>query len=442
MVGDGLPVLSTAKVMKIAMFTNTYLPHVGGVAKSVKALEDGCRVHGHEVRVIAPEFDGEEGPAEVLRVPSIRNFNDSGFCVKLPSLGLVRDFMDAFQPDIIHSHHPFLLGDTALREAWKTGVPIVFTHHTLYERYTHYVPFDSTALKRAAIQLATEYCNLCDLVIAPSESIARLLRERQVRTNVEVVPTGIDTGSFARGRNFRFRNRLGIPWTAKVVGHVGRLAKEKNLEFLGEAVARCLEVASDAVFLLVGDGECSEDLLELLKRHVDGGRIYHPGKQTGDDLIDAYAAIDCFAFSSQSETQGMVLAEAMAAGSPVVALDGPGVREIIKDGENGILLHSDASPGEFAEALLWILGDEDFSRSCSPKAIETAAEFDTEPCVMRVLGLYQALISSHAASAGDRATRWDRFVNGIEIEWDLVAARMSAAAAAVMETPTTEASLD
>jgi 1,2-diacylglycerol 3-alpha-glucosyltransferase len=146
--------------MKIAMFTNTYLPHVGGVARSVQTLEEACRAEGHEVRIVAPEFEGAQPSPRVLRVPAIQNFNGSDFCVRLPFPNLVRDFMEEFQPDIIHSHHPFLLGDSALREGWKMKVPVVFTHHTLYERYTHYVPLDSEALKRMAVQLATDYCNL------------------------------------------------------------------------------------------------------------------------------------------------------------------------------------------------------------------------------------------------------------------------------------------
>jgi 1,2-diacylglycerol 3-alpha-glucosyltransferase len=141
--------------MRIAMFTNTYLPHVGGVATSVKTLEDACRRFGHAVKVIAPEFDGAEPSDDVLRVPAIQHFNGSDFCVRLPLPNVIRDFIEDFGPDVIHSHHPFLLGDAALRESWKIQVPIVFTHHTLYERYTHYVPLDSPALKRMAIQLAT-----------------------------------------------------------------------------------------------------------------------------------------------------------------------------------------------------------------------------------------------------------------------------------------------
>lgn len=428
--------------MKIAMFTNTYLPHVGGVARSVKSLEDGCRSQGHEVRVIAPEFEGAVESPDVLRVPAIRNFNGSEFSVGLPVPNLIRNFMDEFQPDIIHSHHPFLLGDSALREAWKMRVPIVFTHHTLYERYTHYLPLDSAALKRVAIRIATEYCNLCDLIIAPSESIQLLLKDRDVTAPIEVVPTGIDTGVFGHGRNHRFRGKLGIPRDAKVIGHVGRLAREKNLEFLTESVSACLKAAPDAVFLLVGEGDCREEMVDLLTRSVGEGRVFDPGRQAGDDLADAYAAIDCFAFSSQSETQGMVLAEAMAAGTPVVALDGPGVREILHDGENGILLDGGASADEFAQAVLWIISDEDFSKACSAKARETAADYDTEPCVNRVLSLYQQLVYRYETRGDEEWTGWDRMVSGIEIEWDLLLAKMSAAAAAVIETPATEAALD
>ncbi len=423
--------------MKIAMFTNTYLPHVGGVARSIHTLEERCREKGHDVRVIASEFDGAEPSPHVLRVPAIQNFNGSEFSVRLPIPSVIRDFMEEFQPDVIHSHHPFLLGDAALREAWKSRIPIVFTHHTLYERYTHYVPLDSEGLKRAAIQMATGYCNLCDLVIAPSESIAHLLEERQVKCAIEVIPTGIDTGKFASGRNLRYRQKLGIPSDAKVIGHVGRLAEEKNLHFLAEAVAGCLEKTQDTVFLLVGEGESREDMFDVLAPYVEQNRVFHPGRQSGDDLTDAYAAIDCFAFSSQSETQGMVLAEAMAARTPVVALDGPGVREILRHGENGLMLESDATPGEFSQALLWIMQDDDFSKSCAAKAKETAKEYDTECCVNHVLEKYEELVARYATIEEGERTQWDRMVSGIEIEWDLLVAKVSAAAAA-LETPATE----
>lgn len=424
------------------MFTNTYLPHVGGVARSVKTLEDACRRFGHEVKVIAPEFDGAEISDDVLRVPAIQNFNGSEFCVRLPLPNVIRDFIEDFGPDVIHSHHPFLLGDAALRESWKMQVPILFTHHTLYERYTHYVPLDSPALKRMAIQLATEYCNLCDQIIAPSESIGRLLHDRAVITPVRSIPTGIDTAAFAAGDGKRFRERAGIPAGAKVIGHVGRLAREKNLIFLSESVALRLKSDPDAIFLVVGDGDAREEMFSILKKSVGEKQLHFAGKKSGQDLSDAYAAMDWFAFTSQTETQGIVLAEAMAAGKPVVALDGPGVREIVADGENGILLKGDAGAEEFASALELLMTDEAFSQACSAKARESAEEYGTDHCARQMIACYEQLIESHDRIFDDDPMPWDRLVASVEVEWDLLSAKVSAAAAAVIETPATEASLD
>jgi len=428
--------------MKIALFTNTYLPHVGGVARSIHTLESACRAKGHEVCVVAPEFDGAAESPHVLRVPAIQNFNGSDFCVRLPLPNVVRDFIEEFQPDIIHSNHPFLLGDAALREAWKMRVPIVFTHHTLYERYTHYVPMDSPALKRVAIQMATEYCNLCEHIIAPSESIAHLLRERAVTSHIEVIPTGIDIGHFASGDGADFRRRFSIPADVKVVGHVGRLAKEKNLIFLAQAVAECLKEEPGVVFLLVGEGDACEEMKTIIQENAGEGRVIHAGKQTGQDLADAYAAMDWFVFASQTETQGIVLAEAMAAGKPVVALDGPGVREIVHPGENGFLLNAHATSSEFAAALKKLIHDDTLSRRFGENAREVVREYDTDCCVERMLACYEELISRNRSNIEPDPTPWDRMLSGIQIEWELLAAKMAAATAAIIETPATEASLD
>ncbi|RYD83930.1 MAG: glycosyltransferase family 4 protein [Verrucomicrobiaceae bacterium] len=424
------------------MFTNTYLPHVGGVARSVQTLEEACRAQGHEVRVIAPEFEGAEPSPHVLRVPAIQNFNGSDFCVRLPMPNLVRDFMEEFKPDIIHSHHPFLLGDSALREGWKMKVPVVFTHHTLYERYTHYVPLDSDALKRMAIQLATDYCNLCDTVIAPSESIAALLFDRGVTTPIQTIPTGIDTEAFARGVGSSFRKRAKIRKESIVIGHVGRLAAEKNLGFLVDALIPCLHERPDVLFLLVGDGDARDGILSRFAKEGLEDQIHAPGKLTGSDLSDAYGAMDCFIFASQTETQGIVLAEAMATGNPVVALDGPGVREIVRDGENGCLLPADARPAQFAEALLSLITRASKRRSMAAAARLSAKEYDTARCIHQMIDCYTKLVASQRRPNESDSTPWDRLVAGIEIEWELLAAKVSAVTAAVVETPATEARLD
>jgi 1,2-diacylglycerol 3-alpha-glucosyltransferase len=428
--------------MKIAMFTNTYSPHVGGVARAVMTLENACREQGHEVRVVAPEFNGSADDPEVLRVPAIQNFNGSDFSVRLPFPNVIRDFMEEFQPDIVHSHHPFLLGDAALREAWKMDVPITFTHHTLYERYTHYVPLDSPMLKKVAIQLATEYCNLCDRVVAPSESIGRLLLERGVTTRIDTIPTGIDVGFYASGNGARFRELADIPPEARVIGHVGRLALEKNLPFLTDAVAPCLRQAADAVFLIVGDGDARDTMIERLTAEGVGHQVRAVGKRSGQELADAYCAMDWFVFASQTETQGLVIAEAMAAGNPVIALDGPGVREIVRDGENGILLAGRASAAEFSAALDRLMGDAEHSREMAEAARGMAEAYSIRRCVRRMLDSYEDMIARYEPESNPDPMPWDRFLTSIGIEWELLVEKVSAAAAAVNETPATEASLD
>lgn len=429
--------------MRIAMFTNTYLPHVGGVARSVKSLEDQCRKSGNEVLIIAPEYhEALAGNFEgVLRVPAICNFNGSDFSVRLPVPNIIHSALEVFAPDVIHSHHPFLLGDAALREAWKHRVPIVFTHHTLYERYTHYVPLDSAPLKRMAIQLSTEYCNLCDLVIAPSESIRRLLRERGVDKPIEVSPTGVDVAAFASGDAAAFRAAHQIPADARVVGHVGRLAREKNLIYLTEAVIGVLAVDPSAVFLLVGRGDALGSIVDMLSAAGMRERVFAVGMMSGKDLIDAYAAMDVFVFASQSETQGMVLAEAMAAGRPVIAIDGPGVREIVRCGLNGILLAGDATAATFTKALDELLHDWILAETYGKGAQVTSVDYDQARTAGDVVVLYERALRAFEHRDADRSA-WDRVLTALQIEWDLISAKVAAAAAAMIETDATEARLD
>src|SRR5690606_30791674 len=247
--------------MNIVLATNTFTSHVGGVARSVEAFSEEYRRLGHRVLVIAPEFPNTpKDEVDVVRVPAIQKFNASDFSVALPVPSGLTDVLQDFRPDVIHSQHPFLLGMTAVRLARYFELPLVFTHHTLYEQYTHYVPGNSTILRNFIIELGTSYANLSDQVFAPSDSIRKLLLKRGVKTPIEVVPTGVRIERFACGDSSVCRERLNIPVSSFVVGHMGRLAPEKNLRFLAEAVIRFLREREDAVFLLVGSGSMESEL--------------------------------------------------------------------------------------------------------------------------------------------------------------------------------------
>ena len=423
--------------MNICMMTNTYLPHVGGVARSVSTFAEEYRKLGHGVLVVAPEFDGKQPPkraeAIVERVAAIQNFNGSDFSVRLPMAATLSDRLDDFKADIIHAHHPFLLGDTALRVATNKNVPIVFTHHTRYEDYTHYVPFDSPVLKEVATNLPTQFANLCDGVIAPSESIEKLIRQRGVTVPIKVVPTGIDVKAFAGADGKKARRKFKIPPGAFVVGHVGRLAPEKNLGYLAEAVALFLKKKRDARFFLVGDGPSVEPLKATFAKHGVKDRLILAGKLTGRALHEAYQAMDVFAFASKSETQGMVLAEAMAAGLPVVSLNASGVREVMRDGANGFMLPTRATPQRFAAELGRLAGSASLLRACEREARVTADLFSKEHSAQHALEFYEEVRRATRRERLETAlSPWGGFLQRLGLEWDLLATRTQTIAQAVL----------
>jgi 1,2-diacylglycerol 3-alpha-glucosyltransferase len=406
--------------MNIWMMTNTFTPFVGGVARSVTAFAGECRRAGHRVVIVAPVFEGMPSREEdVIRVPALQNFNGSDFSLALPAPGILAPHLEECRPDIVHSHHPHLLGNTAVRIASRLGCPLVFTHHTTYEQYVHYVPTGATRLREFVIALVTGYCNLCDCVIAPSQSVASILRERGVRTPLEILPTGVDIHHFERGDGAGFRRLHRIPARAFVAGYVGRLAPEKNLAFLAEAVSARIARTRCGHFLVVGSGPSAQEIREIFGRRGRRKSLHLVGSLDGQDLVDAYHAMDAFAFASRSETQGMVLTEAMAAGKPVVALDGPGVREVVLDGYNGRLLLSEREE-EFAAALGRIESASALERRrLEAAARETAQQFSMDRCGRRLLRLYDNLVSRQPHAPKDESS-WHHAMEEIKAEWELL----------------------
>lgn len=419
--------------MNILMMTNTYLPHVGGVARSIDRFAQRYRNLGHHVKVVAPEFDGmADSEPDVIRVPSVRHFNHTDFSVVLPIPHRLANAIETFEPDIIHSHHPFLLGGTALRLAHTYDLPLVFTHHTRYEDYTHYVPGNSAWMKRFVEHLATNYANLCDRIFVPSQSIKTLIEERGVTTPVSVVPTGVEVEVFEYGNGSGIRQRLGIPENSFVVGHLGRLGKEKNLQFLTTAIIRFMQrtdMFGDTRFLLVGSGP----MLEWIKKRFDEAELSHRLHVVGElnaqqELVEAYHAMDVFAFASKSETQGMVITEAMATGVPVVALDAPGVREVVDSCRNGQLLDEE-DVESFSKALHTIAtADSAEYDRLSRGAKTTAGEYSMVSTANTALELYSRLQNYNAAHRPVEYPQWIDAVHTMQSEMELLKSATSALA--------------
>lgn len=420
--------------MKILMFTNTYCPIVGGVSESVQRLKASLQEAGHLVRVVAPKLDGQPtSESDVIRVAAVQHFNGSDFSFPVPIPGQLSEAIEDFEPDLVHSHHPFLLGDTAVRTAETYGLPLVFTHHTLYEHYTHYVPGDSSRMQRFAITLSTEYTKLCDAVIAPSESIRDLLLRRGANARIGVVPSGVNTRHFASGSGTALREGLGINAQAYVVGHVGRLAREKNLPFLAEAVSGYLQHDRSAHYLVVGDGNAREAMQAIAERFGVAERMHFTGRLQGQALADAYHAMDVFVFASHSETQGMVLVEAMAAGLPVVAVAAPGVSEVVRDGSNGRLLGSDDSAA--MQQGLAELADSERRTTMRRAALNTASRFEEKRCAGRCLEVYRQAMAAVGPSRHIDDSAWERARARLEAEWHLLRHRGRVLRSILQETP-------
>ncbi|MFB6347208.1 MAG: glycosyltransferase [bacterium] len=419
--------------MNIVMLTNTYTPFVGGVPRSVKTFTEAYRKKGHEVIVVAPEFEDVPGDEEgVVRLPAIKNVSDAGFSVRLPIPGYLSNRIEEFEPDLAHAHHPFLLGDTALRLARQENIPLVFTNHTLYEQYTHYLPVDNSTVRQYVRNLVKGYANLCDEVFAPSQSVARMLKDRGVETPIDVVPTGIDVDEFGGGDGRRFRNRTGIDEDVFLVGHLGRLAEEKNIPFLIRAVAGFLRDHEDTEFLLVGEGPIEDQLTETVRDQGLEDRVHFAGELRNQDLYDAYASMDLFAFGSKTETQGMVLVEAMSSGTPVVALDASGTRDVVVNGETGRLIR-DEDEETFADAIEWY-----YDLSASKKEIiqdntrKRAEGFDKDVMAERALEIYSDLVADFQKKTRD-PNLWQQAKSRLETEWQILQNFASATDAVVVE---------
>jgi glycosyltransferase involved in cell wall biosynthesis len=388
--------------MNIAFFTNNYKPFVGGVPIAIENLAGQLRHHGHHVHIFAPEYGkGDEEDVDVFRTWSIKNFNDSSFVLPIPlALSTYLTFNDV-QADVVHVHHPFLLGISGLRAARAEKLPVVFTYHTQYEQYAHYLPWDSTMVKEMAVGIATRFANSCDAVIAPSTDIEKQLIERGVDIPIHVIPTGVDITRFARGNNAFLRERFGIPPESMVMLFVSRLAKEKNVAFLLDAFDRLAREDSETHFVLVGTGEEEAALKEQAAASAAADRVHFAGTLSGQELTDAYKSADLFVFASITETQGMVVLEAMAGGCPVVAVDAPGVRDVVQDGTNGYLV-AEGDVDAFVASCYDILRDDGIRVQFRTEALKRAQQLSLESTTRKVEALYEEVIQNPHPDRNER----------------------------------------
>ncbi|MBI2159231.1 MAG: glycosyltransferase [Candidatus Rokubacteria bacterium] len=374
--------------MRVALFTNNYLPFYGGVTISVETLRRGLEAAGHEAWVFGPRFapNVDESP-RVVRYPSLPAATYPEFAVAVPYSRRIARLVRALDFDVFHAHHPFLLGPAARRLARRRGRPLVFTYHTRYEKYAHYVPLPLRLVEAAAVRLSTRFAAQADAVIAPSAVIRHELQARGVRAPIAVVPTGVDLGGFRPGDRRAARVGLGVPDEAPLLLYVGRLDREKSVDRVLLAFERVASTVAGARLLLVGQGTEGPRLGRLAAALPGGDRIRFLGVRAHEALAQCYQAADVFVFASETETQGLVLAEAAACGVPAVAVSGPGCDEVVRDGETGVLTKPD--PAALGDAVIGLLLDRERRRRMGRRARQVAErEFDVGLQIERTLNVY------------------------------------------------------
>ncbi len=376
--------------MRVALFTNNYLPFCGGVPTSVETLRAGLEAAGHEAWVFGPRFaTGAEAAPRVVRYPSIPAATYPEFALAVPYSRRAARLVAALDVDVFHAHHPFLLGPAARRLARRHGRPLVFTYHTRYEKYAHYVPLRRQFVETLAVRLSTRFAARADAVIAPSAVIRDELATRGVASPIAVVPTGLDLERFRPADRRAARARLPVPADAPLVLYVGRLDPEKSVDRILLAFERVASTVSAAHLILVGHGTAAHRLQRLAGTLAASDRVRFVGVRAHAELAQYYQAADVFLFASETETQGLVLAEAAACGLPAVAVSAPGCEEVVRDGETGVLTKGD--PMALGDAVIGLLLDAARRAVMSLRARQTAERlFDVRLMIERTLAVYAA----------------------------------------------------
>ncbi len=320
--------------MRIAMLTNNYKPFVGGVPISIERLSKSLRSLGHEVYIFAPTYDNQCDEEFVIRYKSLKGKISGG--VVLPNIFdmEIEKKFKALKFDIIHVHHPMLLGNIAQYLGKKYNIPVVYTYHTRYEEYLHFLkPFEllesrgdkigdkilNYSKEKFVPNRIRNFVNRCDLVFAPTETMKEYLLRSGAESKVEILPTGLEDEYFNENKkgSREVRNKY-IRDNKYLFCTVSRLSKEKNLHFFIDGLLELKNKIGDCFnTVVIGDGPLKKELEERVQRLGLHNNVTFIGKVDNKKIKEYYGACDLFLFSSKSETQGIVLLEAMASKLPV-----------------------------------------------------------------------------------------------------------------------------
>lgn len=386
--------------MRIGLFTDTYPPFINGVSTSVLMLKQGLEKLGHEVYVVTVNdesfsYKEEDG---VLKIPSfpigLMNFRQSGI-YPLKALKIIKKW----KLDIIHSHTEFSIGTFARLISKQLNIPLVHTYHTMYEEYIYYITkgYFNSASKKLVEYLTLFLCDkTIDELIVPTEKTKELFKDKyKVKRDVYVIPSGIDTTRFYKenidkNEIINLKKDLGLKNTDFIVLYVGRIAKEKSIDFLINNFNSVLKRIPKAKMIIVGDGPDIKDLIDLTRKKGLENKIIFTGKAPWTDVPKYYSLCDLFVTASKTETQGLTVIEAMGASKPVVAIRDESFELMITDKKDGLFFDDEKS---YVDMIYEVYKNKKLRDEISFNARLTADKYSPYNYAKNVLKVYEKVIS-------------------------------------------------
>jgi glycosyltransferase involved in cell wall biosynthesis len=383
--------------VKVGIFVDSYKPLVTGVVHAVSLIRRELEDLGHEVHVFAPSARGyHDQEPRVHRFWAINLSTRVGAPLAFPYSRRLFGLIPRLGLDVIHTQHPFPVGRLGAYFARRLDLPLVYTFHTQYEQYAHYIPLNRRLVQAAARWLVVSHAERCDVITCPAPSAVEILSGYGVRRPIEMLANGIDLRPFEGARPGDLRARLGIGPAERVILYCGRLAKEKNLTFMLRALRDLLRRREGVRLILVGDGAETPTLVRETAQLGLDERVRFAGPVPYAHVPAVYAAADVFVMTSVTEVRPLALLEAMAVGLPVVAVAADGLTDTVTPGVDGLLTPHDATA--FAAAVERLVDDEATRRAMGRRAQQTARRYSIATTTRRLVEIYGEARARRAAT--------------------------------------------
>jgi glycosyltransferase involved in cell wall biosynthesis len=377
--------------MRIAFFTDAYLPQMNGVATTVEELRGSLVARKHKVYIVSPSYPKYKDQCKnILRLKSVRLWRNPELRVSYMFPDRILQKVLQLDVDIIHGFSGGATPSLGLTLAKIKRKPYVFTYNTRWNKYTHYILNGKFIRPKAMEQMVKLYCNVCTHIIAPAEYIKEELISFGVKKPITVIPNGVNITKFKPAQNDLLKEKLGLKKSDKIALCVARVTREKSIDFLIKAFAKFSERNPNVYFVIAGDGPERKKLEKLSNRLGVHNKVIILGFVPYNEIPGIYNGADVFIFASQTETEGMVVPEAMASGLPVLAVRDRVFEQFIESGKDGILVEKDED--EFNQNLEKLLKDPKLRAEIAKNARKKIENFSLDEIAKKFEALYNQLI--------------------------------------------------